>query len=342
MIIGVVKERKQKELRVAITPSSVSLLKGSGYTVYVEDNAGIHCGYSNEMYIDAGAIIKSQEEVWECDTILKVKEPQKEEYKFFKEGQTIIGFLHLAANASCVKELTDKKMTAIACENIIIDNKLALLKPVSEIAGRKALFEAIKISEKYNNTLLSGTSVAKAGHIVILGGGVVAQNASDMALGIGCKVTILELGEDVIKSLEVKYPNVSFDISNADNIKKYSSDCDVVISTVLVPGKQAPKLITKDILDNMKMGTIIVDVSADQGGVVDIDNNITSHSEPVLEFEGKYLYAVGNMPASVAKTATDSIQGIVELIASNKKDIIDTGLQIKDGMIVNEFLKDIL
>ncbi len=349
MVVGVPKEQKAGECRVAITPESVKRLVPE-IEVLIEENAGILSGYTNEEYKNAGAQIVSQSAVWEADLILKVKEPMPSEYHLFKENQIIWGFLHLAANPECVKVMLEKKVTAIASENIVIDNEFKLLKPVSEIAGRKALFTALHYLEKQNEgmgILLSGTSVAKAGTVCILGGGVVAQNACDMALAIGASVVIIELNEKQIQNLTTKYKNQAVTIvkSTAENIFEYGKMSDVVISTVLIPGGKPPKLITKELVKAMKTGSVIIDVSSDQGGTCETLEGPTSQTDPIKIIDGVIHYAVPNMPASVPRTATNSIQGVIELIITlNKKGAIDlspeimSGVQVCSGKIINKKL----
>ncbi len=349
MVVGIPKEQKTGECRVAITPESVKRLVPE-ITVLIEENAGILSGYSNEEYQEAGAQIVDQNRVWEADLILKVKEPMPSEYNLFKEKQIIWGFLHLAANPECVKVMLEKKVTAIASENIIIDDEYKLLKPVSEIAGRKALFTALHYLEQQNNgmgILLSGTTVAKAGTVCILGGGVVAQNACDMALAIGANVVLIELNEEQIKKLTTKYENNAVTIvkSTPESIFKYGKDSDVIISTVLIPGGKPPKLITKELVKAMKSGSVIIDVSSDQGGTCATLDGPTSQADPIKIIDGVIHYAVPNMPASVPRTATNSIQGVIELIIElNKKQKIElsptimSGVQVCDGKILNEKL----
>ncbi len=351
MIIGIPKERKQGEGRVSITPESVARLSGSNQ-ILIEYGAGEQSGYLDKDYVLAGAVMCSQEQVWESELILKVKEPMPEEYTLFKEGQIIWGFLHLAANPECVKEMVSKNVCAIASENIVIDGSFQLLKPVSEIAGRKALFTALHYLEVQNGgcgLLLSGTSVAKSGIVTILGGGVVAQNACDMAIAIGAKVNILEINLKQVNLLKDKYNNedVEVMISNDDMIREYCSMADVVISTVLIPGAKPPKLITKEVAASMKAGSVIVDVSSDQGGTCATLDGPTSHANPTKVVSGVVHYAVPNMPASVPRTATNSIQGVVDLIVEleavgieNIENIasIKSGIQIKDGQIINQKL----
>lgn len=351
MIIGIPKEQKQGEGRVAITPESVALLANHN-TILIESKAGEKSGYLDHQYIEAGAVITDQQTVWEAELILKVKEPMPSEYKLFKENQIIWGFLHLAANPECVAKMKEQKVCAIASENIMIDGKLALLKPVSEIAGRKALFTALHYLEAQNGgsgILLSGTSVANPGTVTILGGGIVAQNACQMALGIGAQVNILEINNNQLEVLNTKYQgqNVRVVKSTADNINVYGAMADVVISTVLIPGAKPPKLITKQLVKAMRPGSVIIDVSSDQGGTCETLDRPTSHADPVKVIDGVVHYAVPNMPASVPRTATNSIQGVVELIIKLEQVGIEnislvpeicSGIQVRDGKIVNRQL----
>lgn len=352
MIVGIPKERKQGEGRVAITPNSVKRL--SNYCqVYVETGAGVSSGYLDGEYVNAGAIVTNVEQVWEAELILKVKEPMENEYKFFKQNQIIWGFLHLAANPKCVRAMKEASVTAIASENIVIDNQFKLLKPVSEIAGRKALFTALHYLEAQNGgmgILLSGTSVAKGGVVTILGGGIVAQNACDMGIAIGAKVNILEINQQQIEFLNKKYidQDVSIIYSTPQAIYEYCLLADVVISTVLIPGGQPPKLITKEIVKAMRSGSVIVDVASDQGGTCETLHEPTSHSNPVVIIDEVVHYAVPNMPASVPRTASNSIQGVIDLIIElSTQGItqltsiveISSGIQINNGIIINDKLE---
>ncbi|WOO88418.1 alanine dehydrogenase [Mollicutes bacterium LVI A0078] len=352
MLVGIPKEQKQGECRVAITPESVKRLIGAGIEVVIESTAGVGSGYSDQDYKQAGAVIANQEKVWEAELILKVKEPMPSEYHLFKENQVIWGFLHLAANPECVKVMVEKHVCAIASENIVIDGSFQLLKPVSEIAGRKALFTAVHYLEAQNGgsgILLSGTSVAKPGVVTILGGGVVAQNACDMALAIGASVNILEINDTQIENLKVKYDgkNVTIIKSTSKSIYDCCVAADAVISTVLIPGGNPPKLITKEIVAAMKEGSVIVDVSSDQGGTCETLTSATSHAQPTVIVDGVVHYAVPNMPASVPRTATNSIQGVIDLIIElyqtgieniNNTSTINSGIQVKDGKVVNQKL----
>ncbi len=352
MIVGIPKEKKQGEARVAITPNSVRKLVSNKIDVQIETSAGVASGYTNGDYEEAGAIIVTMEKVWEADLVLKVKEPMENEYKLFKKNQIIWGFLHLAANPECVKMMVEKNVCAIASENIVIDGSFKLLKPVSEIAGRKALFTALHYLETQQGgagILLSGTSVAEPGIVTILGGGVVAQNGCEMALAIGAKVNIVEIDDRQIANLKNKYAQDAVNIIKSTGESIYDSCvvADVVISTVLIPGGNPPKLITTQIVKEMKSGSVIIDVSSDQGGTCETLDGPTTHQSPIKIIDDVIHYAVPNMPASVPRTATNSIQGVIDLIIElNKIGIeniednasIKSGIQIKDGQIINKKL----
>lgn len=348
MEIGIPKERLDGERRVALTPEMCKKLTDVGIRVYIETEAGIGCGYTDINYINSGAIICAQHEVWDAPIIVKVKEPVQSEYTYFKEGQTVIGFLHLAANPKCVEAMARNRMTAIACENIVIDGKLQLLKPVSEIAGRKALFTAISLLEQQNGgkgMLLSGTSVAKPGIVTIIGGGVVGQSAAVMANAIGASVRIFDISDKAIEALNTQYSNTNIKVykSTSENILNACMDSDVLISTVLIPGSAAPKIISTEMVSALPKGSVIVDVSSDQGGSVEPAINRTTHSQPTYDINGVVYYGVPNMPAAVPKTATESIQGIFEILVECNENLmkdkrIISGLQLNSGQIVNEHL----
>lgn len=350
MRIGVPKERLDGERRVALTPEMCNQLTTAGFEVAVETEAGLGCGYTDIDYINCGATICAQHEVWEQPVIVKVKEPVQAEYQYFKQKQTVIGFLHLAANPKCVSAMSANKMTAIACENIEVDGKLQLLKPVSEIAGRKALFTAISLLEQQNGgkgMLLSGTSVAKPGVVTIIGGGVVGQNAAIMADAIGASVRIFDINEQAIEALNAQYSNTNIKVykSTTENLLTSCADSDVLISTVLIPGSAAPKIVTTEMVNALPKGSVIVDVSSDQGGSVEPAIKRTTHSQPTYDINGVVYYGVPNMPAAVPRTATESIQGIFEILIECKDDImadqrITSGLQIDAGQIINQHLKN--
>ncbi len=357
MIIGCPKERKIGEKRVSLTPSSVKELVQNNLTVLIEKDAGIGCGYLDEDYINNGAKIVLQQEVWEADLIIKVKEPQEEEYPLFKTNQIIFGFLHLAASPECVEQMQKKNITAIAAETIKKNGIFNLLKPVSQIAGRRALFVGLHYLETFyggKGILLSGTKTIDPGNVLIIGGGEVGINAADMSLAIGCKVVIAEVNNQRIEDLKQKYQNDKVQIikSTDEALTDEVADKDVIISTVLIPGAKAPKVLKRSITANISSGTVVVDVSADQGGTVEIMKTTTSHDNPIKIIDDVVYYAVPNMPGAVPKTASESIQGSVEYIIKisqlgvnnlAKEDVgFKEGIQIKDSNIVYKNLKESL
>ncbi len=349
MIIGIPKERLEGERRVAITPATCKKLVDNGFIIHIETEAGLGCGFTDIDYINNGATVCAQHEVWEAPVIVKVKEPVSSEYGYFKTGQTVIGFLHLAANPKCVEAMVSKEMTAIACENVVVDGKFELLKPVSEIAGRKALFTAISLLEQNHGgkgMLLSGTSVAKPGIVSIIGGGVVGQNAAEMANAIGATVRIFDINEQAIEHLNKKYQgtNITASKSTSENLLTACIDSDVLISTVLIPGSSAPKIVTTEMVDKLPKGSVIIDVSSDQGGSVEPAVKRTTHSQPTYLINDVVYYGVPNMPAAVPKTATESIQGIFEILNQTGEGYLDderivSGLQVLNGDIINNHLK---
>lgn len=243
MKIGIPKERKIGEKRVSITPNSVTKLVSNDIEVLIETTAGEGCLYTDEIYKAAGAKIVTQEEVWECEVILKVKEPMANEYHLFKENQIIWGFLHLPANPECVAKMIEKNVCAIASETMIIDGTLQLLKPVSEIAGRRSFFIGLNYLEQQyggKGILLTGTESINSGNVCVIGGGVVGQNAAEMALAVGCNVEILELNN--LESLQEKFPKAKITLSTEENLHTALKNCDVAISTILIPGGNHQKL----------------------------------------------------------------------------------------------------
>lgn len=348
MLIGIPKERLDGEKRVAITPETCRLLVNNGFTIFIETEAGLGCGYTDSDYTNSGATICTQQKVWDAPIIIKVKEPVTEEYNYFKVGQTIVGFLHLAANPKCVESMVVNKMNAIACENIVLDGKFGLLKPVSEIAGRKALFTAISLLEQNQGgkgILLSGTSIAKPGVVSIVGGGVVGQNAAEMANAIGATVRIFDINNQTIEYLNKKYQesNIVVCVATNENLLATCVDTDVLISTVLIPGSSAPKIITTKMVEKLQKGSVIIDVSSDQGGSVEPAKYRTTHSQPTYQINDVIYYGVPNMPAAVPKTATESIQGIFEILNQTKENFLSdervkSGMQVMNGQIINNHL----
>ena len=310
MIIGVPKEIKNNENRVAITAAGVKALTGEGHKVVIEKSAGIGSGISDEDYVNAGAeMLKGPEEVFaEADMIMKVKEPLEEEYDYFKEGQLLYTYLHLAAEEKLTKALMEKKVVSIAYETIQLeDGSLPLLTPMSEVAGRLATQEGARFLEKPqggNGTLLGGVPGVKPGKVVVIGGGIVGLNAAKMAVGLRADVTMMDISAARMRYLDdIFQGKVKTVMSNHYNILEEIKEADLVVGAVLIPGAKAPKLVTEDMIKEMKKGSVIVDVAIDQGGCIETTYP-TTHDDPVFEKDGVIHYSVANMPGAVARTST--------------------------------------
>lgn len=358
MKISVVKEIKAGEARVGMTPENAAKLVSQGNVVLVEQDAGIGSGYANQEYVDAGAMLVDQAEAWMADMVVKVKEPQPSEYPFFKQGQIIWGFLHLAASKPCVEALLKAGATAIGGETIEKDGVLTLLKPMSAIAGRRAIFMGAYYLEKQHQgegILLSGIENIPAGEVVILGGGNAAINACDMAIGIGCSVTILELNPERIAYLTEHYAGQSVTIlpSTTENLEREIQKADVFISTILIPGAKPPKIVKEYMVKSMKPGSVIVDIAIDQGGTVETIEHYTTHDDPIFIKHGVLHYAVPNMPGATPRTSTMALAtgNLTYLSAIAEKGLeqalltdvsLASGLNIHQGNIMSKSLADTL
>lgn len=327
MIIGVPKEIKNNENRVAITPAGVTDFIGAGHMVYIEKNAGIGSGITNEEYEAAGAtLLDTPKEVFDiADMIMKVKEPLPAEYDLFKEGQILFTYLHLAPALKLTKTLLKKNVIGIAYETIELpDHTLPLLTPMSEVAGRMSTQIGAQFLEKHEGgkgILLGGVSGVEPAEVVVIGGGVVGTNAAKMAVGLGASVTILDKNPKRLAYLDDIFGSrVKTLMSNSFNIAKSVAKADLVIGAVLVAGAKAPTLVTEDMVKAMSKGSVIVDVAIDQGGSVETIDRITTHDEPVYIKHDVLHYAVANMPGAVARTSTFALTNVT----------IDYALQIAD------------
>jgi len=310
MIVGILKEIKIAEKRVSMTPGGVIAMVHNGHTILVEKNAGAGAGYPDSAYESAGAtIIDTPAEVFKkSDMVMHVKEPQPSEYDLIKEDQIVFTYLHLAADEQQTKGLIKSKSIDIAYETIEKDNgSLPLLLPMSEVAGRMATQEAAKYLEMPQGgmgILLGGVTGVEPATVVVIGGGVVGINAAKMACGLGAKVYILDTNLERLSYLDDVMPANCFPVmSNAAILKNLILRADVVIGAVLIAGAKAPKLLTKDMLKDMKNGSVIVDVAIDQGGCFETSRP-TTHDNPCYEIDGVIHYCVANMPGAVAKTST--------------------------------------
>ncbi|MBW1840771.1 MAG: alanine dehydrogenase, partial [Deltaproteobacteria bacterium] len=310
MIVGILKEIKAEENRVSMTPAGVEVMKRNGHTLLVEKNAGVNSGFDDASYANAGAeVLDTPGEIYaRSDMVMHVKEPLPSEYELIREGQIIFTYLHLAALEKLTNVLIQKRSVNIAYETIQkADGSLPLLTPMSEVAGRMAIQQGAKYLEMAqggHGILLGGVPGVDPGLVVIIGGGVVGTHAAKMACGLGAKVYLLDLSLDRLRYLSDIMPSNCFLLySSPANIRDLITRADVVVGAVLIPGTKAPRLITRDMLKTMKKGSVLVDVSIDQGGCFETSKP-TTHSDPIYIIDGVVHYCVANMPGAVAKTST--------------------------------------
>ncbi|WP_033829457.1 alanine dehydrogenase [Bacillus andreraoultii] len=340
MIIGIPKEIKNNENRVAITPAGVVQLSRAGHTVLIEKNAGIPSSITNKEYSQAGAqILENAADVWEkSDLILKVKEPLPSEYQYFRPDLILFTYLHLAAEPELAKALVKNKVTALAYETLTVGNQLPLLTPMSEVAGRMAVqigAQYLEKSEGGKGILLSGIPGVKRGKVTVIGGGVVGTNAAKIALGFGAEVTIIDVNAIRLRQLEDIFGSrVQTLMSNPFNIAESVRDSDLVIGSVLIPGAKAPKLVTEEMIESMQPGSVIVDVAIDQGGNFETINEATTHDDPIFIKHGVIHYAVSNIPGAVPRTATF---GLTNVTIPYAVQLANKGL--REAILQNEALK---
>jgi alanine dehydrogenase len=351
MIIGIPKEIKQQENRVSLLPSAADQLARRGHTVLVQKNAGVGSGYPDEDYLEAGAkIVETAEEVFaKADMIVKVKEPLPAEYGLLRKGQILFTYLHLAASKSLTEALLKSGVTGIAYETIQVGNRLPLLEPMSEIAGRMSAVMGAYYLAKHNGgkgVLLGGVPGVLPGRVVVLGGGTSGVNAARMAVGLGADVTILEVDLERMRFLDITMPGANTLYSNEAHLQELMPSIDLLIGAVLVPGAKAPKLITRDMLRKMRPGSVLVDIAIDQGGCVETSRS-TTHLDPIFVEEGVIHYCVANMPAAYARTATQALTNItyryVQLLADyglekacEKQPALRGGINTRDGKLTCE------
>jgi alanine dehydrogenase len=310
MIIGIPKEIKAEENRVAMTPAGVEVMIEKGHRVLVERSAGKGSAFEDSAYFDAGAeIVETATKIFrKSDMVMHVKEPLSQEYDLIREEQIIFTYLHLAANEELTKALIKTKGVCIAYETIQKqDRSLPLLTPMSEVAGRMAIQQGAKYLEMTqggNGVLLGGVPGVDPGNVVIVGAGIVGTNAARMACGLGAKVYILDMNLDRLRYLSDVMPSNCFLLfSSPATLRELIQRADVVVGAVLIPGAKAPKLITREMLKTMKRGSVLVDVSIDQGGCFETSKP-TTHSNPIYTVEGVVHYCVANMPGAVPRTST--------------------------------------
>ncbi|UTR09835.1 alanine dehydrogenase [Evansella sp. LMS18] len=315
MLIGVPKEIKNNENRVAITPAGVVAFVKAGHEVIVETTAGIGSGFTDEDYQEAGAKIgASAAEAWAAEMVMKVKEPLASEYDYFREGLILFTYLHLAAEPELAEALTKKGVTALAYETVEVNRTLPLLTPMSEVAGRMSAQIGAQFLEKPKGgmgILLSGVPGVKRGKVTVIGGGVVGTNAAKIAMGLGADVTIVDLSPERLRQLDDIFGNeINTLMSNPLNIAEAVKESDLVIGAVLIPGAKAPKLVTEEMVKEMKPGSVVVDVAIDQGGIFETVDRITTHDAPTYEKHGVVHYAVANMPGAVPRTSTIALTNV--------------------------------
>lgn len=313
MIIGTVKEIKNLEFRVGLTPGAVKEYVSHGHQVYVEKDAGLNSGFKDAEYINAGAsILKTAEEVWKkSEMIVKVKEPLEPEFKFLREGLILYTYLHLAANEDLTYALMKSKTQSIAYETITEeDGGLPCLKPMSEVAGRLSAIQGAKYLEKPfggSGVLISGVPGVQKAIVTIVGAGVVGENALKMLVGMGADVTVLDINLRKLTYLDDIYGNkIQTLYSSQANLELAIKRADLIIGAVLLPGAKAPKLIKRAYYKDMKPGSVIVDVAIDQGGSTEV-SKATYHDNPIYEVDGIIHYMVANMPGAVPMTSTNAL-----------------------------------
>jgi alanine dehydrogenase len=358
MIVGVPKEIKSSEHRVGVTPSTGARIVKENHSLLVEKNAGLGIGASDSDYVEIGAqIVETAADVFaRSDMIVKVKEPQEIEWKMLRKDQILFTYLHLAADPKQAEGLINSKCHAIAYETIT-DNKgsLPLLAPMSEIAGRLAVFEGAYHSKTTSGgpgSLISGVPGVKPSKVVILGGGMVGTNAAHMAAGLGADVTIFDKSIDRLRYLNDIFRNsVKVLYSETLLLEEQLCDADLIIGAVLIPGASAPKLIEKKFLSKMKKSSILVDVAIDQGGCFETSRP-TTHNDPTYTEDGIIHYCVANMPGSVPKTASNALNNVTSdyilrlanlgMKALEQDSNLAMGLNVSNGSIMNDAVKSAL
>ncbi len=355
MVIGVPKEIKREEYRVSITPSGVEELKRHGHSVYVETGAGEGSGFSDVHYLTAGALIADRETLFkEAELVVKVKELIPDEFGFVRERQALFTFLHLAPNIELTRLLLDKKVTSFGYETLRKDNTLPLLAPMSEIAGSMApLMGAYYLQKIHGGSgiLPAGVPGVKPAKALILGAGVVGTNAARIALGLCIDTVVMDNGEERLRRIdELFIGRVKTLLLEDDTLRNEIRDADIVIGAVLVPGGKTPILVTREILKTMKRGSVIVDVSVDQGGCFETSRP-TTHDNPVYIIEGIIHYTVANMPGAYPRTSTLALTNatlpyITTLADKGIESAIKEDMELKsalntcNGEIINAALKE--
>lgn len=311
MLIGIPMEVKPQEFRVALTPAGTDALVRAGHQVVVQSSAGLGSGFTDEEYTAAGArICDDPEEIFRtADMIVKVKEPQEEEYPLLRPGQILFTYLHLAPNRTLTRAMLERRVTGIAYETVQpADGSLPLLAPMSEVAGRMSIQVGARLLEQTaggRGVLLGGVPGVESAHVAVIGGGTVGTNAVKMAVGLGAQVTVVDLSIERLTYLDDLFQGRVITLaSNPYNIAKATRWADLVVGAVLIPGAIAPRLITEEMVERMRPGSVIIDVAVDQGGIVETIDHTTTHHDPTYVKHGVIHYAMSNMPGAVPRTST--------------------------------------
>jgi alanine dehydrogenase len=355
MIIAVPKEIKEQEYRVALLPSAAYQLVQRGHQVLVERGAGAGAGYPDAEYEKAGAsLINDHGPLFhKADLIVKVKEPQPSEYALLRPGQMLFTYLHLAASRALTDGLVKSGATALAYETIEVNRRLPLLEPMSEIAGRMSVLVGGYFLAKHfggSGTLLGGVPGVLPGRVVVLGGGVAGINAARMATGLGADTTILEVDLERMRFLDITLHTAHTLYSNEAHLMDLLPNVDLLIGAVLLPGAKAPKLIHRQMLRQMRPGSVVVDIAIDQGGCAETSRP-TTHHDPVFVEEGVIHYCVANMPAAYARTATQALTNVtyryIELLADyglkeacERQPALRGGINVQDGKVTCRAVAD--
>ena len=359
MIVGVPREIKTDENRIAITPGAVTAFINRGHQVLIEKGAGAGSGIEDAEFLHFGAeIVPTARELYErAEMIYKVKEPQPVEYELLREGQIIFAYLHLAPQPELARVLIEKKVVAIAYETVTVDGTIPMLAPMSEIAGRMSTQIGAHFLEKSNGgigILLGGVPGVTPANVVVLGGGIVGMNAARVAMGMGAKVTVIDNNVQRLRYLdEANGSRLLTLYSNPQNIAQAVSVADLLIGAVLIPGGRTPVLCTKEMIKTMRPGTVVVDVAIDQGGCIETADHTSSHSAPTYERYGVLHYAVSNIPGAVPRTSTYALNNAtlpfaLELADKGYRRIIDEkapisrGINIINGKVVNRAVAEAL
>lgn len=356
MQIGLPKEIKDQEYRVGLSPSSVQTLTEQGHQVMVETQAGVGSSFTDQDYLKAGAtLVQSAQEAWQADLVVKVKEPLPTEYGFLNLPKLLFTYLHLAADRRLTEALLNSSITAIAYETVeLADGRLPLLSPMSRIAGRLAVQLGARYLEKQQGgrgVLLGGVPGVAQGQVVILGGGVVGTEAAKMAVGLGAAVTILDVNVERLNELETLFGSrVKLLYSNSSNIAQQVPQADLLIGAVLIPGKRAPILVPRTLVQQMQPGSVIIDVAVDQGGCIETLRT-TSHSQPSYLEEGVVHVGIPNMPGATPWTATQALNNstlpyVVQLAnqglqALENNPALALGLNVQDQQLVHPAVRSV-